>query len=255
MSTAPIYSAFAAGLLAPAAPLPAGLASVSAAPPLRRYGVYRNNVGHSLVAALESRFPVARRIVGETFFSALAQAYVLSEPPRSPVLMFYGDTFGAFVAAFPPAEGVPYLADVLRLEAARGHAYHAADAAPLDTALMASLSPERVAALRLVPHPALQLLSSPHPVHTIWAMNREGETPRPIADWLPEAVAISRPGLVVAVNPLPPGVFAFLSALAAGDPLGAAAGAGMAADARFDLQGAFGLLLAGGFFAGIASDT
>ncbi|SIQ10850.1 Putative DNA-binding domain-containing protein [Rhizobium sp. RU20A] len=249
-----IYDAFAGALLSPEADLPAGLSSWTGKEPQRRFGVYRNNVAHSLVSALESRFPVARRIVGEAFFAGLAQAFIRVSPPRSPLLMVYGDTLADFVADFPPAAGVPYLADVLRLEAARGHAYHAADLPVLDPAVLAALPPDALAGVRLVPHPALRLVASTHPVHTVWAMNREGETPQPIADWQGEAVAIARPGLVVETHCLAPGVGVFLGALASGEPLALAAGAAAASDARFDLQAAFGLMLAGGFFAGLAGE-
>ncbi len=63
----------------------------------------------SLVSALESRFLVARRIVGEAFFAGLAQAFIRVSPPRSPLLMFYGDALADFVADFPRAAAFPIL--------------------------------------------------------------------------------------------------------------------------------------------------
>ncbi|WP_318530149.1 MULTISPECIES: hypothetical protein [unclassified Rhizobium] len=62
----------------------------------------------------------------------MALAYAERHPPRSPLLLFYGDDFADFVATFEPARDLAYLPDVIRLEAARGHAYHAADAVPLE---------------------------------------------------------------------------------------------------------------------------
>ena len=61
----------------------------------------------------------------------MARAHVEDEPPRSAVLMRYGASFPAFVAHFPPAASVPYLADMASLEWAWHVAYHAEDAAPL----------------------------------------------------------------------------------------------------------------------------
>ena len=45
--------------------------------------------------------------------------------------MLYGDGFPAFVASFPPAGAIPFLADVARLENAWVEAYHAAEAGAL----------------------------------------------------------------------------------------------------------------------------
>ncbi len=38
------------------------------ATPARRFAVYRNNVAVGLIRALEARFPVTRRLVGDAFF-------------------------------------------------------------------------------------------------------------------------------------------------------------------------------------------
>ena len=52
----------------------------------RRFAVHRNNVVAGLVKALEARFPAAEKIVGKEFFAAMARAFVLERPPRSPLL-------------------------------------------------------------------------------------------------------------------------------------------------------------------------
>ena len=88
------------------------------------------NLG-GLVSALEARFPAIRKIVGEDFFKGAAKLFATTQPPRSPLMLFYGDAFPTFFADFEPAREVPYLADVARLEAARTRANHAADAKPL----------------------------------------------------------------------------------------------------------------------------
>ena len=58
-------AAFAAALADPAAPPPAGARGRLGAPDARRFSVYRNNVAVGLIGALEARYPVARRIVGD----------------------------------------------------------------------------------------------------------------------------------------------------------------------------------------------
>ena len=89
-----------------------------------------------------ARDPVPRvRTRRGRFFRALAGVFVELSPPRSPVLMFYGDEFATFIDTFPPASSVPYLGDVARLEAGRTHAYHAADAEPLSVDELAAFAP------------------------------------------------------------------------------------------------------------------
>src|SRR5690606_15015602 len=102
--------------------VPGAVMAHSAGIPARRFAVYRNNVVVGLVNALAARFPALQRIVGEEFFRAMAQLYVRAHPPRSRLLMEYGDGFADFIAAFEPAAELPYLADIARLEAARTRA-------------------------------------------------------------------------------------------------------------------------------------
>ena len=90
----------------------------------------------ALIGAIEARYPVTRRLVGDEFFRAMARAYVAEEKPRSPVLIHYGADFPDFVARFEPAREIAYLADVARLENAWVEAYHAAEAAPLALAAL-----------------------------------------------------------------------------------------------------------------------
>ena len=43
---------------------------------------------------------MVKRLVGDKFFHAMAHAFVLREPPFSPLLIHYGETFAAFVEEF-----------------------------------------------------------------------------------------------------------------------------------------------------------
>src|SRR5690606_31278590 len=119
---APVQDTFSAALLDPARPVPDALVSHSAGIPERRFAVYRNNVTVGLINALATRFPAVQRIVGEEFFRDMARVYVRAHPPRSRLLMEYGDDFADFVAGFGPVAELEYLADVARLEAARTRA-------------------------------------------------------------------------------------------------------------------------------------
>jgi hypothetical protein len=157
-------------LLDPAAAIPAGLVDPQGRPAGRRFDVYRNNVAGSLTKALEGGFPVIRKIVGDAFFSAMSLVYLRTFPPTSRLIMLYGGAMPEFLSGFPPVANLPYLPDVARLELALRSSYHAADASPIAPGVLAEIGPD--ARLRLAP--ALRLVQSGWPVHTIWTMNTTG---------------------------------------------------------------------------------
>ncbi len=179
---------FAEALLSTTTPVPSCVKGAGVNRADRRFAVYRNNVAASLIEALAARFPVVKRLVGEAFFNAMAHAYVLREPPFSPLLIHYGETFPAFVEAFEAARPLPYLGDVARIEVARGRAYHAADADPLPRQAFADLPKDRIAAHRVVLHPSVTILASAYPALSIWEINQTGGE-RPVESWGPEAAA------------------------------------------------------------------
>jgi hypothetical protein len=226
---------FARALLDPDLAVPGELTSHTARHPQSRFAVYRNNVVGGMVNALRATFPATERIVGGDFFAAMARLYVAAHPPTSKILHTYGDNFGDFIAAFEPAAGLPYLADVARLEAARTRAYHAADAQPLAAAAFASVDPQSIGALRLTLHPSLQVLRSRHPVVTIWAMNAGDMELGPVEPDVAEDALVLRPALTVTVSALPRGGATFILMLSEGYTLADAASSAAAIDPRFDL--------------------
>lgn len=151
--------------------------------------IHRANHFHGLSAALAVAFPVTRQIVGEAFFDAMAQFYVRQNPPRSRVIAQYGDTLGDFIADFPPAGEVPYLADVARLEYRRIAAYHAADASLLSLGDARGL--EAVLQMRFTLAPAASIIESTYPIQSIWLANQPGADPV-VEDWSPETVLVTR---------------------------------------------------------------
>ncbi len=239
-------SEFAAALIDPALAVPHGLTAWNDPRPARRFGVYRNNVAIGLIGALASRFPAAERIVGDEFFAAMAHEFIRLHPPRSPLLLAYGDDFPNFVESFEPTQEIPYLPDVMRLEVARGRAYHAADAIPLDAALLATVEPAGLAELTFMPHPSASVARSAHPTITIWAMNTGEIELTDIDDWSGEDALVIRPQMIVEVHRLPPGGATFLEQLFTGTALGRAFEAALAEAPDFDLSAN----LAGAFTAG-----
>ncbi|NTG47612.1 DUF2063 domain-containing protein [Agrobacterium rhizogenes] len=239
---------FATALLDTDRAVPEGLTAWNGPRPERRFGVYRNNVAVGLIGALASRFPVAEKIVGKDFFAAMAHEFVQLHPPRSPLLLAYGDDFADFVEIFEPAGDIDYLPDVIRLEAARGKAYHAGDAAPLDPVLLAAFEPERLASLAFTLHPSASILRSPFPMVTIWAMNAGEMELRPIDNWSGEDALVVRPEMTVEIHRLPAGGAVFLEVLAGRADLATAVEAAVATAPDFDLSANLAGVLAAGAF-------
>lgn len=166
-------AAFDAGLKGAARP--PGVTATAPEETERRFAVYRNNVAVSLSEALAKRFPVIRRLVGDEFFAAMARVYAEAHRPASPVLLEWGDTFPAFLASFPPLADYPYMADVARIEVARGQAFHAADAVSAGPDSFVGANPS---SLHLVLHPSVHVLRLRHPAVSICARNQPGAAPQ-----------------------------------------------------------------------------
>jgi len=204
-----------------------------------RINVYRNTVQQSLIDVLAAAFPVVQRIVGLRFFAALARDYAVSHLPEAPQLSLYGGGLADFIAGHDKTGALPYLADVARLEWARGEAYFAADAAPLDPAALSKLTPEQLSALRFVLHPAARLVRSAFPIHRIWTVNQPAVADVPAVDMsLAENVVFTRPAYDVQMRLVSAADAAFIAACAGGSSLNDATVAALAVDGEFNLQDA-----------------
>lgn len=230
---------FAAALLDPARPIPPGLVGPDRQPSERRFNVYRNNVVAGLVEALKAAFPAVRRIVGDEFFAAMARIYVALEPPRSPIMLEYGATFPDFVGSFEPANSVPYLPDVARLERAWAEAYHAAEAAPADPARLATIDSRNLPQLVLTLHPSLRVVRSSFPAVRIWQMNIDAGEPGALDIFSGgENALVIRPIAEVEVRQIPAGAATFILSLAAKASVADATTRAFDEHSDFDLAGA-----------------
>jgi len=236
---------FTDALLDPALPCPEGLVTWNGSDPALRFAVYRNNVVVSLVDALADTFPVTRELVGDAFFRAMAQLFVVAHPPRSRVLAGFGRDFPDFVETFPPAASLPYLGDVARLEMLRVQAYHAADIPPLAPAAVAGMlaKPQQLPALRIGCHPSAALLRSSHAVFSLWAAHQGEVCLSAVDPALPETVLVVRVGLAVQTIQLRPAVGLFIEHMLRGADLATAVDAASADDSGFDLGEALATLI------------
>lgn len=230
---------FAAALLDPDMPVPPGLLGPDGEPSEKRFNVYRNNVVTGLVEALKAAFPAVCRIVGEDFFAAMARIYVALEPPWSPVMLDYGETFPDFIEEFEPAKSVPYLPDVARLERAWVEAYHAAEASPIDPAPLATIDSRNLPRIGLALHPSVRVVRSSFPIIPIWLMNIDGAVPAAtdVSGGCENALVI-RPAADVEVRRLPAGAAGFILGIAAKATVADATTLAFDEDSDFDLASA-----------------
>jgi hypothetical protein len=229
---------FVAALLDPQRDCPPELTSWNGSDPSSRFAVYRNNVMSSLVNALADSFPVVHQLVGDEFFRAMAQVYVAATPPRSRILSEYGEAFPTFIASFPPASNLPYLADVARLEFLRIQAYHAADTPALSNEQIGAVlaQPDRLDSMTFELHPSVAVLSSAFAIVSLWAAHQGEMSIAQVDPLRAEHALILRNRLDVEVMGIRPGAALFIQALQTGSSFGAAAERALAVDPEFDLS-------------------
>jgi Putative DNA-binding domain len=190
--------------------------------PEARLRIHGNNFLGTLTKALRLTYPAVARLVGEEFFETAARIFIAEEPPSCADLDAYGEGFPAFLAGFPPAAAVPYLAGVARLEWKIARARHATDARSLDPRRL-----ERVAAadrgrIAFLPHPAVGFVAADHPVDAVCrAVLAQDEAAMAGIDLKsgPTWLLIERRESEVAVIPLPAAEWRFAQALCDSKPL------------------------------------
>ncbi len=210
-----------------------------------RLAVYRNNVVLSLTAALKDVFPATCRLVDGRFFDYAARNFLRAHPPEEACLGLYGARLPEFLAGFPPAMPLVYLADVARLEWLMHRAAEAPERAPLGPEAMGGTAPEDTPRLRFALKPALGHLESPWPIDRIWRANRAesretaptSEAPIDLAEG-GVRLEIDRQGEAVVMRRLAAADLAFRRALGAAEPLEQAAEAAFEIDEGFDLAAA-----------------
>jgi len=201
------------------------------------------------IDALQANYPAVARLVGVEWFRAAAAVFARQCPPRRPSLIDYGDGFAEFLAAFPPAQSLPYLAGVARLERHWTAAHVAADAAPLPAQRLAALDPDSAADAALQLHPATRWCwFDGQPIYSLWQLNRSATEHHATPAWRGEGALVVRPYDTVTVIELSAGGCAFLDACTVHAPLATAALAAQHAEPGIDLAAlAMQLVRAGAF--------
>lgn len=215
----------------------------------RRFNIYRNNRTVSLIENLQACYPAIFKLVGTEFFNAAARHYINEQPPKSPVMAEYGESFGEFISQLPSTSSIPYIADVAAIEWARLQAYHQIDAEPLAIQALATIAPEKLTDVKLTTHPTLALIRSRWAVGSIWAATiNQQATPEDFSINNGENVLVVRPGLDTNVNFLEGATAQFLSGLIQGQCIGQAAECALEHDAEFNPGSELQLLFSMGSF-------
>jgi hypothetical protein len=160
--------------------------------------------------------------VGDDYFRQLATRYRQHHPSRSGDLHWVGKDFAGFIAEELQATEYAWLSDLARLEWSREQAAVSPTHAAVSVDALGRFAPEQLEQLVFTLQPSLRLHASDFPIFTIWAANQVENAP-PVDQSLPGECGMVRIRIDgVEVRRLEPQVFSYLSALAAGAPLGEA---------------------------------
>ena len=206
----------------------------------RGLATYRANAGALAEQSLAAAFPTLQQLLGDESFAALARAFWQRSPPQAGDIGLWGEALSGFVADAESLASEPYLADVARLEWAVHLAERAADGdgtqPPVGLDLLAQAEPE---VLRLHLAPGLAIVSSIHPLASIWHAHRRTDDQRfasvraAFAAGIGEHALIERHGWQAQVSAVEAAPARFTAALLAGRTLSQAL-VGAGADFAFE---------------------
>ncbi len=221
--------------------------SIKASDAEARFDIYRNNVRTSLIEVMRSAFPAVNYFAGDDNFTYAANRFLEVEPPRIPRLYAYGDQFPKFLQHFAPAQEMPWLPDLARLEWACQESLFAADADSLSIKNISQLND--AASVRLAFIPSLRVVASSYPVLSLWEQARErpdinSHRPLPNLTKPGETILLVRPQDDVEFHRLLPGEVALITAIRDGRDLAGALEAALEAQPGQDLGYILAVLIA-----------
>lgn len=184
--------------------LPADIVDPQGNPAPKRFAVYKNNVIVSYLEALAAAYPACKALVGEAFFNALGRAYIEQHPPKSQLMILFGEGFDSFLSTYPPAQQIPFLPAIAAIERAWRLAYHSSDDAPISNEALAQIpqSTFETGTIKLLP--SVATISAPFPIFDIWHAAQNGTALDEIDFSSAQSVLVTRPDLEVHVYPIPP---------------------------------------------------
>lgn len=126
--------------------------------------IYREQFWLRHTESLVEDFPGVGGIIGSEDWNRLVVEYLLAHRPETPTLRELGEKLPGFIATRSWLPHPRLVADMARLEWAHVEIFDADDVPPLDPKKLASVPEDAWEGARLVPDPALRLLSFEYPV-------------------------------------------------------------------------------------------
>ncbi|WND01690.1 DNA-binding domain-containing protein [Temperatibacter marinus] len=156
--------------------------------PSERLQIHQNNVHLSLVDTIVSSFPVTSSMTGDDFIRAVAREFVKTELPSAPMLSAYAPRFADFWLGFDKAQDYPFIADMLRAEAAIDYVQEMPESIPISPVEWQKLSQSKI----LLENNSLKITKSKIAFCSRW----------PIIDmWLAATGQLDFDGIEMADNP------------------------------------------------------
>ena len=214
--------------------------------------VYRNSGLSALRDALASNFPSLRTIMDADFFNKMARTYADAHPPRGRSLVGYGVHLPGFITKAKDAHGLPWLADLARLDIAWLNAHLAAGVDEMTGEDFAQLAadPDALMVTHLAFQPSIQMTETGWPLHDLWTGLRAGtavDTSMELKEVV-ETTLIWRLDNEVRTRVLAAPEAIFLAALSDGQALGKAAEAAITHDENLDISGLLAASVSAGLF-------
>jgi hypothetical protein len=138
----------------------------------QRIGIYRGSVHGILTQALETTFPVCKMLLGEKFFNAMCDIFIDTHPPSSPFFADFGAGLGRFLDGFEPAQSVPFVADMARMEWLRKESWNSKPAPASDFTQLMETAESDYATLTFSLNPSLQLFQSNYRIDLLWSAHQ-----------------------------------------------------------------------------------
>ena len=188
-----------------------------------RLQIYQNNVIGSLARAMQLTYPLIVILTGESFAENVMRSFVRENPPREACLARYGEGFNEYIESYEPARGLPYLADVARLEWAMNESFYARDDSALDPSDLQNVLGSELADMTLCLRSSVRLMESRWPLPAIrefCLQEKRDESQTLDLDQGGCKVMIYRPFLSAEVESLNSPEYDFLKGVKDGRPLG-----------------------------------
>lgn len=221
----------------------------------QRLEIYRHAYFARLGECLADDYPAVAHALGAAF-EPLCIDFITHHPPASSGLNFYGAPFAGYCAQ-RPEPWATFAGDLARLEWAVVEVIHADARATLDPEQLARLTADEWTRVRLLPSPALRVVSSAYALHAYYQAILDGEQPETPAS-VGSVIAVCRRGDDIWRSPLSKPLGLLLERLLLGPPLLEAleciSVSSLQAErvSAAEVQHAFSDWVASGYFAGIA---